>query len=66
MAVAGMDKSLKIWDLRKLSEVDSYYTPTPASSLDISDNGLLSVGWSSHVTIWKNVFKNKQKDPYMN
>lgn len=66
MAVAGMDKSLKIWDLRKLSEMDSYYTPTPASSLDISDNGLLSVGWSSHVTIWKNVFKNKQRDPYMN
>lgn len=66
MAVAGMDKSLKIWDLRKLTEMDSYYTPTPASSLDISDNGLLAVGWGPHATIWKDTFKTKQSDPYMN
>lgn len=66
MAVSGADKSLKIWDLRKFKELDEYYTPTPASSLDISDNGLLSVGWGPHVTIWKDVFKTKQSDPYMN
>jgi U3 small nucleolar RNA-associated protein 7 len=66
MAVAGADKSLKIWDLRKFKEIDQYYTPTPASSLDISDTGLLSVGWNTHVTVWKDVFKSKQSDPYMN
>lgn len=66
MAVAGADKSLKIWDLRKLKEIDDYYTPTPASSLDISDTGLLSVGWNTHITVWKDVFKTKQSVPYMN
>lgn len=66
MAVSGADKQLKIWDLRKLKELDNYYTPTPASSLDISDTGLLSVGWGPHVTVWKDVFKTKQLLPYMN
>ncbi|RLV89709.1 U3 small nucleolar RNA-associated protein 7 [Spathaspora sp. JA1] len=66
MAVSGADKTLKIWDLRKLKEIDHYYTQTPASSLDISDTGLLSVGWGPHVTIWKDVFKQRQSKPYMN
>ncbi|KAK6459535.1 component of small subunit processosome [Scheffersomyces xylosifermentans] len=66
MAVSGADKTLKIWDLRKFKELDSYYTPTPASSLDISDTGLLSVSWGPHVTVWKDVFKTKQTNPYMN
>ena len=64
-AVSGADKTLKIWDLRKFKELDHYFTPTPASSLDISDTGLLSIGWGPHVTVWKDVFKSKQSDPYM-
>lgn len=66
MAVSGADKSLKIWDLRKFKEIDDYYTPMPASSLDISDTGLLSVGWNTHITVWKDIFKKKQTNPYMN
>lgn len=65
MAVSGMDKSLKIWDLRKFEVLESYWTATPASSLDISDNGLLSVGWGPHVTVWKDAFTTKQEKPYM-
>ena len=57
MAVAAADKTLKIWDIRKFKEVDNYYSQTPASSLDISDTGLLSVGWGPHVTIWKDILK---------
>lgn len=67
MAVAASDKTLKIWDIRKFKEVDNYYSQTPASSLDISDTGLLSVGWGPHVTIWKDILKGKhQSEPYMN
>ena len=66
MAVSGADKTLKIWDLRKFQVVDNYYTPTPATSLDISDSGLLSVSWGPHVTVWKDILKTKQDDPYMN
>lgn len=66
MAVSGADRSLKIWDIRKFQEMDSYFTPTPASSLDISDTGLLGVGWGPHISVWKDVFKSKQNSPYMN
>lgn len=66
MVVSGADKTLKVWDIRKFQEVDHYYTQTPATSLDISDTGLLSVGWGPHVTIWKDIFKGHQSHPYMN
>lgn len=66
MAVSSADKQIKIWDLRKFQEIDSYYTHAPATSLDFSDTGLLSVSWSSNVTIWKDVTKTKQTLPYMN
>ncbi|VEU21991.1 DEKNAAC102967 [Brettanomyces naardenensis] len=66
MAVSGADKTLKIWDIRKYEELGSYYTPTQANTVDISDTGLLSVGWGPHVTIWKDTLKTKQNSPYMN
>lgn len=66
MVVGGMDKSLKVWDLRKLKQIDQYFTPTPVQSLDVSDTGLVSTGWNTHVTVWKDMFKTKQNSPYMN
>ncbi|GEQ70513.1 hypothetical protein JCM33374_g4191 [Metschnikowia sp. JCM 33374] len=65
MAVTGTDKKIKIWDLRKLKELDTYSTPTPANSLEFSDNGLLSVGWGPHVSVWKDTQKSHQDHPYM-
>ncbi|KAM9899770.1 hypothetical protein OXX79_005530 [Metschnikowia pulcherrima] len=65
MAVSGADRRVKIWDLRKLQEMDSYTTPTPAASLEWSDTGLLSVGWGPHVTVWKDTQKSHQNEPYM-
>ncbi|ODV83110.1 hypothetical protein CANARDRAFT_30333 [[Candida] arabinofermentans NRRL YB-2248] len=66
MVVAGSDKTLKIWDIRNFKELDTYYTPTQANSVDISDTDLISVGWGPHITIWNNCFKKKQNSPYMN
>ncbi|EGV60225.1 putative U3 small nucleolar RNA-associated protein 7 [Yamadazyma tenuis] len=66
MVVGGMDKTLKVWDLRKFKEIDEYFTPTPVQSLDVSDTGLVSTGWNTHVTVWKDMFKSKQNSPYMN
>jgi U3 small nucleolar RNA-associated protein 7 len=65
MATAGADARMNIFDIRTYKEVHSYFTPTPASSLQISDTGLLAVGWGSHVTLWKDALRQKQKDPYM-
>lgn len=65
MAVTGSDKRIKLWDLRKFQELDTYTTPTPARSVDISDRGLLTVSWGPHVTVWKDIFKSHQDEPYM-
>lgn len=68
MACAASDKTVKIWDIRNFKEhVHSYYSPTPATSLNISDTGLLGIGFSSSVHIWKDAFKSgdKPKSPYM-
>lgn len=51
MATSGLDGQLKIWDIRKYQVVQEYYTPTPASSLSISQMGLLAVGWGPHVSV---------------
>ncbi|PUU81458.1 WD40-repeat-containing domain protein [Tuber borchii] len=65
MATAGADSRMNIFDIRTFREVHSYYTPAPASTLHISDTGLLSVGWGPHVTIWKDALKTKQTSPYL-
>ena len=65
MATSGLDSQLKIWDVRTYQCLHSYYTPKPASSLDISQRGLLSVGCKQVVQVWKDPFQEKQKMPYM-
>ncbi len=65
MASSGNDGQLKIWDLRTYKIFHEYHSIAPASCLSISQTGLLGVGWGPHVTIWKDVFVKKQKDPYM-
>ncbi|KAI9597288.1 WD40-repeat-containing domain protein [Syncephalis fuscata] len=66
MATTGLDGQLKIWDIRKFEAVHDYYTPKPAHSLDISQMGLLAVGYGNTVTVWKDAFQTKQASPYMN
>lgn len=66
MVVGGLDKTVKLWDLRMFKEIDQYYSPTPVQSVDISDSGLVATGWNTHVTVWKDMFKTKQNSPYMN
>lgn len=65
MAVSGLDRRVKLWDIRTFKEIDTLLCPTPAKSLDISDTGLLSVGSGAHVTVWKDAFTKHQTDPYL-
>lgn len=65
MVVLGSDKRVKVWDLRKMAEMDTYMSPTPASSLDISDTGMVVSTWGPHATIWKDMFRTRQTAPYM-
>lgn len=51
MATSGLDGQMKIWDVRTYKQLQAYYTPTPASSLAISQRGLLAVGHGPHVQV---------------
>jgi U3 small nucleolar RNA-associated protein 7 len=45
--------------------LDGYYTPTPASAIDVSQKGLLSVAFGTHVEVWKDGLAVKAKAPYV-
>ncbi|KAF9955859.1 Small subunit (SSU) processome component [Modicella reniformis] len=65
MATAGLDGQLKLWDLRNYKSIQEYFTPTPASSLSVSQRGLLAVGFGPNITVWKDPFRTRQTSPYM-
>ena len=66
MVTAGADGQMKVWDLRNFQCKHAYFNPTPASTLAISQRGLLAVGFGPHVQVWKNALEGKAKSPYMN
>ncbi|KAL8452118.1 hypothetical protein Emag_002521 [Eimeria magna] len=62
----GVDGKWKLWDLRKYEAVQSFnYFGAPPSTVDISQTGLVSLGFGSHVQIWKDVFTKKKATLYM-
>ena len=65
MVTAGLDGQLNVWDLRTYRKLHGYYTPTPASAIDVSQKGLLSVAFGTHVEVWKDGLAVKAKAPYV-
>eukprot|EP00884_Botryococcus_braunii_P011281 jgi/Botrbrau1/20153/Bobra.0173s0055.2 len=65
MASAGTDGRVNIWDIRMYKQLHMYSSQAPAYCLDISQRGLLAVGYGRHVEVWKDALVNKQKAPYL-
>lgn len=65
MATSGLDGQVKIWDIRTYRELHNYFTVRPANTIDVSDQGLLALGFGPHVQVWKDAFRTKQNAPYM-
>jgi U3 small nucleolar RNA-associated protein 7 len=65
MITCGNDKQVKVFDLRKLEEVYSYYTSGIPTSIDMSGSGVLGISLNSRVQLWKNPHLSKEKSPYM-
>eukprot|EP00959_Pyramimonas_sp_CCMP1952_P129358 2705064-Pyramimonas_sp.AAC.1 len=40
---------VKVWDIRTFKPVHQYFTATPATSMALSQKGLLAVGYGPHV-----------------
>ena len=51
MATSGVDRKLKIWDLRQYQELNSVKIGHGASSLSFSQNGLLAAGLNEIVEV---------------
>lgn len=53
MVTTGMDARMRVWDIRAFrGPLHDYFTASPAASVDISQRGLLGVGFGSHVQVW--------------
>jgi hypothetical protein len=51
MVTSGQDCQVKVWDVRMFKPVHQYFTATPATSLSLSQKGMLSVGYGPHVQV---------------
>lgn len=65
MVTSGADGQVKVWDLRTYMPVHAYYSAQPSDHIQISQRGMLAVGWGSTVQIWKDALSTKQNSPYM-
>lgn len=52
MVTAGADGQVKVWDARKFQATHAYFSHAPAECLDISQRGLLAVGYGRNVQVW--------------
>lgn len=51
MVTSGMDKKLKVFDIRAFKPLQSYFLPAGASSLSLSHRGLLSAATGDIVQV---------------
>ena len=67
MVSAGADRQVKVWDLRMLRNTHSYFVSAgTASSIDISQRGVVAIGHASHATFWSpEALITNVNDPYM-
>ncbi|XP_071332702.1 WD repeat-containing protein 46 [Trachinotus anak] len=65
MVTSGMDKKLKLYDIRAFKPLKSYFLPTGASCLSLSQRGLLSAATGDIVQVYKDVWNTPMTKPYM-
>uniref|UniRef100_A0A7S0WQI7 BING4 C-terminal domain-containing protein n=1 Tax=Chlamydomonas leiostraca TaxID=1034604 RepID=A0A7S0WQI7_9CHLO len=65
MVTAGVDSQVRVWDIRTFKPLHAYFAYSPATSLDISQRGLLAVGYGRKVQVWRDALSTKATSPYM-
>ena len=51
MVTCGLDKQMKVWDVRTYKESLSYFSHRPGSNLAISQTGLVAVTFGGQVQV---------------
>ncbi|XP_055788056.1 WD repeat-containing protein 46 [Salvelinus fontinalis] len=65
MVTSGMDKKLKVYDIRSYRPLQSYFLPAGASCLSLSQRGLLSAATGDIVQVYRDVWGTPVTKPYM-
>ncbi|XP_053704800.1 WD repeat-containing protein 46 isoform X3 [Synchiropus splendidus] len=65
MVTSGMDKKLKVYDVRTFKPLTSYFIPAGASCLSLSQRGLLSAAAGDVVQVYRDVWSTPVTKPYM-
>ncbi|CAN9515419.1 unnamed protein product [Ophioblennius macclurei] len=65
MVTSGMDKKLKVYDVRSFKPLKSYFLPAGASCLSLSQRGLLSAATADIVQVYRDVWSTPVTKPYM-
>ena len=51
LVTSGADGQVKVWDLRMFKPLHAYFSRTPAEWVDVSQRGLLAVGYGRRVQV---------------
>ncbi|KAG7400768.1 hypothetical protein PHYBOEH_004574 [Phytophthora boehmeriae] len=66
LITAGADRKVKVFDLRRYQEVNSYYLTAAANTISVSQRGLVAVGFGPNVHVLKSAFSSGSPiRPYM-
>lgn len=65
MVTSGMDKKMKVFDVRAFKPLRSYFLPAGASCLSLSQRGLLSAATGDIVQVYRDVWSTPVTKPYM-
>ncbi|KAF4323534.1 hypothetical protein BBO99_00003117 [Phytophthora kernoviae] len=66
LVTAGADRKVKVFDLRRYQEVNSYYLTAAANTISVSQRGLVAVGFGPNVHVLKSAFSSGSPiRPYM-
>ncbi|XP_078327151.1 WD repeat-containing protein 46-like [Crassostrea virginica] len=65
MATSGVDRKLKIWDIRKFEMVHSYQIGCGAGNMAFSQTGALAVGKGNIVEVYQDPCRQPVDSPYM-
>ncbi|XP_034028613.1 WD repeat-containing protein 46 [Thalassophryne amazonica] len=65
MVTSGLDKKLKVYDIRAFKPLKSYFLPAGASCLSLSQRGLMSAATADVVQVYRDVWNTPVTNPYM-
>ncbi|KAG5279481.1 hypothetical protein AALO_G00078250 [Alosa alosa] len=65
MVTSGLDKKLKVYDIRAFKPLQSYFLPAGAACLSLSQRGLLAAATGDIVQVYRDVLGTPVTKPYM-